>query len=112
VPEASVADWDAVSNTREAPHCLRRLDSDKHYPEDVEDEVHADGEIWSRALWDIRNALGDTKATTAIVEAQFAFGVDPSFRDAALATVAAARRLYGGGAAGAAQRAVQTRGIL
>ena len=23
-------------------------------------EVHADGEIWSRALWDIRTALGDT----------------------------------------------------
>ena len=27
---------------------------------DVEGEVHADGEIWSRALWDIRTALGDT----------------------------------------------------
>ena len=94
-PEACVADWDSVSYTRPTPHCLRRLDATKHYPEDVVGEVHADGEIWSRALWDIRTALGDTAGTTVIVEAQFAFAVDSSFRNAALATVAAAQRLYG-----------------
>src|SRR5262245_55350916 len=72
-PEACVADWDSISYTVATPHCLRRLDGDKHYPADVIGEVHADGEIWSRALWDIRLALGDTKATTLIVDAQFDF---------------------------------------
>jgi hypothetical protein len=112
VPEACVADWDSVSYTSVVPHCLRRLDGTKHYPEDVAGEVHRDGEIWSRALLDIRTALGDTRASTLIVEAQFAFAPDTSFHDAAVATVAAARRLYGSAAANAVTKAFQARGIL
>ncbi|MEU4480357.1 M36 family metallopeptidase [Micromonospora sp. NPDC023966] len=111
-PEACVADWDSVSYTRTAPHCLRRLDGTKVYPADLVGEVHADGEIWSRALWDIRAALGDRRATTAIVEAQFAFTPDVTFRDAALATVAAAQRLHGTQAATATRAAFVARGIL
>ncbi len=111
-PEACVADWDSTSYTRGTPHCLRRLDGTKHYPEDVTGEVHADGEIWSRALWDIRSALGDTKASTAIVEAQFAFAPQTTFRAAAQATVAAAQRLYGDAEAAAVTRAFVARGIL
>jgi hypothetical protein len=111
-PEACVADWDSVSYTTAVPHCLRRLDGTKHYPEDVRGEVHADGEIWSAALWDIRRALGDTKATTLIVEAQFAFAPDTSFAAAAQATVAAAQRLYGSAAAQATAAAFTARGIL
>ncbi|MCW3843761.1 M36 family metallopeptidase [Micromonospora yasonensis] len=111
-PEACVADWDSVSYTRTAPHCLRRLDGTKVYPGDLRGEVHADGEIWSRALWDIRTALGDRRATTLIVDAQFDFAKDTTFRDAALATVAAAQRLYGTQAANAARAAFAARGIL
>jgi Thermolysin metallopeptidase, alpha-helical domain len=110
--EPCVADWDSVSYTTTVPHCLRRLDGTKHYPEDLVGEVHADGEIWSRALWDIRGALGDTRATTLIVEAQFAFTVDTTFAAAAQATVAAARRLYGASAAGVTSAAFAARGIL
>ena len=111
-PEACVADWDSVSYTSTVPHCLRRLDGNKHYPQDLAGEVHRDGEIWSRALWDIRTDLGDTKATTLIVEAQFAFAPDTSFRNAALATVAAAQRLYGTQSARAVRAAFADRGIL
>ncbi|HET6213134.1 MAG TPA: M36 family metallopeptidase, partial [Micromonosporaceae bacterium] len=111
-PEPCVADWDSTSYTRTEPHCLRRIDGTKHYPESLVGEVHADGEIWSRALWDIRVALGDTKASTLIVEAQFAFAADTSFHDAALATVAAAQRLYGAAAANQTQAAFAARGIL
>ena len=56
--EPCVADWDSTSYTSTVPHCLRRVDGNKHYPEDLVGEVHADGEIWSRALWDIHKALG------------------------------------------------------
>ena len=111
-PEACVADWDSVSYTSTVPHCLRRLDGTKHYPDDVVGEVHRDGEIWSRALWDIRNALGDTRASTLIVEAQFDFDVDTSFADAATATVASAQRLYGAAAATVVRQAFEDRGIL
>jgi zinc metalloprotease ZmpB len=111
-PEACVADWDAVSYTSTVPHCLRRVDGTKHYPEDVVGEVHADGEIWSRALWDIRAALGDVRASTLIVEAQFAFAVDTTFAAAAQATVDAAARLYGTSAAQATRAAFVARGLL
>jgi hypothetical protein len=111
-PEACVADWDSTSYTTTTPHCLRRLDGTKHYPEDVVGEVHADGEIWSRALWDIRRQLGDTEAGTLIIDAQFAFTPDTTFRAAAQATVAAAQRLYGDHAAQVTQEAFAARGIL
>jgi hypothetical protein len=111
-PEACVADWDSTSYTSTVPHCLRRLDGDKHYPGDIVGEVHADGEIWSRALWDIRNALGADKATTLIVDAQFGFAVDTTFAAAATATVNTAQTLYGKSAAKVVQQAFADRGIL
>jgi hypothetical protein len=86
-----VADWDAVSYTRGPIHCLRRIDGTKHYPEDIENEVHADGELWSAALWQARTAIGDArKADRIIVNAQFDFTPDISFAAAARKTIAAA----------------------
>ena len=114
-PEACVADWDSTSYTRDTPHCLRRLDGTKTYPTDVVGEVHADGEIWSAALYDIRRRLADPRrADRVIIDAQFRFTPDTSFRDAALATVATARRLYPGQPATAdvVRRAFVERGIL
>lgn len=108
---ACVADWDSVSYTRGPVHCLRRVDTDKHYPADIEGEVHADGELWSRALWDIRGALGATRADTLILEAHFSFAPDTSFSAAAAATVATAQRLYGASAATAVAKAFADRGF-
>jgi len=90
-----VADWDSVSYTSSTPHCLRRVDTDLHYPEDLNGRVHHDGQIWSRALWDIRSALGHVVADTLILEAQFSFAPDTSMPAAAQATVDAAQNLYG-----------------
>jgi zinc metalloprotease ZmpB len=111
-PEACIADWDSTSYTSTVPHCLRRLDGTKHYPEDVVGEVHADGEIWSRALWDIRTNLGDLKAGRIIIDAQFSFAVDTTFAAAATATVATAQQLYGNKAAAVVRQAFVDRGIL
>jgi hypothetical protein len=107
-----VADWDSVSYTSGPTHCLRRIDGNKHYPEDVTGEVHADGEIWSRALWDIRNALGSKQADTIILEAQFSYVPDTTFAQAAQATVAAAEKIGGAKAAKAVTAAFSARGIL
>jgi zinc metalloprotease ZmpB len=109
---ACVADWDSVSYTSTVPHCLRRIDQDLHYPEDLTGRVHHDGMIWSRALWDIRNDLGRVKADTIILEGTFGFAPDTSMPEAAAATVKAAERLYGRAAAKAVSRAFEARGIL
>lgn len=109
---ACVADWDAISYTSDVPHCLRRVDLNLHYPEDLEGAVHHDGQIWSRALWDIRRALGHTRADTLILQAQFAFAPDTSMPAAAADTVTAARRLYGAGVAGTVRQAFERRGLL
>ncbi len=109
---ACVADWDSISYTSTVPHCLRRVDTNLHYPEDLNGRVHHDGQIWSRALWDIRNALGHIKADTIILEAQFQFAPDTNMPDAAQATVDAAQSLYGSAEANAVLAAFQARGIL
>ncbi|MFE0643232.1 M36 family metallopeptidase [Streptomyces sp. NPDC058877] len=107
--QACVADWDATGYSA-APHCLRRIDGTKTYA-DLEGEVHADGEIWSRALFDIRNALGARTADRIIVNAQFDFAADTSFEDAALTTVATAQKMYGTAAADAVRDAFRAREI-
>jgi hypothetical protein len=109
---ACVADWDSVSYTSDEPHCLRRVDTNLRYPKDLNGRVHHDGMIWSRALWDIRNALGHVRADTLILEAQFDFAPDTSMPDAAEATVGAARRLYGNATANTVKDAFEERGIL
>ncbi|MFD7558243.1 M4 family metallopeptidase [Streptomyces sp. NPDC059835] len=106
---ACVADWDSVPYS-DAPHCLRRIDGSKVYADRV-GEVHADGEIWSRALFDIRGALGARTADRIIVNAQFGFAPDTSFTDAALKTVATAERMYGKGAADSVRAAFKARQI-
>jgi hypothetical protein len=111
-PWACIADWDAVSYTSGTPHCLRRLDGTKVYPGDLDGEVHDDGEIWSRALFDIFNAIGRTKADTAILEAQFSFAPGTTMPAAATRVVNAAQALYGTAAASACTAAFHARGIL
>jgi hypothetical protein len=110
-PLPCVADWDSTSYTSTVPHCLRRVDRDLHYPADLNGEVHHDGQIWSRALWDIRQSLGNLKADTIILQGSFDFP-GTTMPDLANRTVAAARQLYGNAAAGAVTKAFADRGIL
>jgi hypothetical protein len=110
-PVPCVADWDATSYTSTVPHCLRRVDTNLHYPADLSGEVHHDGQIWSRALWDIRNALGNIKADTVILTGSFDFP-GTTMTDLANRTVAAAQQLYGAADAGKVRQAFVARGIL
>jgi hypothetical protein len=109
--EPCVADWDSVSYTSTVPHCLRRVDEDLTYPDDLNGGVHHDGQIWSRALWDIRQALDNVKADTIILEAQFDIP-DPTMPELAQRTVDTAQSLYGSSEANAVETAFKDRGIL
>jgi Zn-dependent metalloprotease len=111
-PLACIADWDSTSYTDDVPHCLRRVDGTKMYPADLEGEVHADGEIWSRALFDINGALGRTAANRVILESHFCFAPDTTMPAAAAQTVRTARALYGPAAANKVRAAFHARGIL
>ena len=108
---ACVADWDSV---RTRPRCRTAcggVDTNLHYPEDLAGEVHFDGQIWSRALWDIRKAVGrdgrhaDPRGDLRLPAPRRC----PSWRRS---TVAAAQKLYGNQAAKKVTAAFQARGIL
>ena len=106
-----IAEWDSISYTPERPFCLRRVDLNLTL-EDRTGRIHFDGQIWSRALWDIHEALGRTTADTVILTAQYDFNPATTFRDAALNTVDAARRLLGRGAEDVVRQAFVDRKIL
>jgi zinc metalloprotease ZmpB len=108
---ACVAEWDATAYTVTVPHCLRRVDRDLLYPRDLTGDVHLDGRIWSRALWEIRKALGNVVADTVILEAQFDVA-GPTMPQLARGTVDAAKRLYGQGTADKVKAAFAGRGML
>ncbi len=55
-----VGEWDT-------PPCLRKLNSKKMYPMDLVDEPHADGEIWSSALWNLFNEINDKNETLKLI---------------------------------------------
>ena len=91
-----IAEWDAVSYSPGSPPYLRRVDSTKHYPEDMVGEVHADGEIWSACLWQMREALGAQAADEIIIESHFYLAPTSQFRDGAEAIILADHNLNEG----------------
>ena len=88
--EACPMDWDATSYDPTAPHCIRRFDTNRTVATRF-GQIHADGQIWSQALWEIRHgyaALGKTTADwdTTLIESQFDYAPDTSWQAAAKAT--------------------------
>jgi Zn-dependent metalloprotease len=88
-----LAEWDATSYAAGVPHCLRRLDGTKHYPQDKDGEVHDDGEMWSASLFQIRTALGAARADKLIIQAHFLLSSKANFSDGSNALVTAAINL-------------------
>jgi choice-of-anchor B domain-containing protein len=109
---ACVGEWDASSYSGSNPPCLRRVDGNKQYPTDLVGQVHADGEIWSRALWDIRTAIGATTADRLILEHHFHLTCNATMPDAANEILAADTNLNGGANGAAIRAAFCSRGIL
>lgn len=85
-----VAEWDA---TAYGPPCLRRTDNDAVYPESLTGSPHADGEIWSGALWDLRGLLGRESAETLALAGFLEQGTESNFPEAALGLLRAAGRI-------------------
>jgi hypothetical protein len=107
-----VGSWDATSYSGDNPPSLRRLDSTKKYPRDLQREVHADGEIWSACLWEIRKALGGRTADRLIIAHHFLLTPRSGFEDAANALMTTDRQLNDGRNAAAITDVFVRRGIL
>lgn len=59
-------------------------------------EVHADGEIWSETLWDLRKQLGWRTTTSLVTRAMELSPYDPSMLDQRNAVLMADSAVYGG----------------
>lgn len=110
--DAVVADWDATHYSNANPPNLRRVDRDKVYPYDMEGSVHADGEIWSRALWDLRWFVGRDISIQLVLEGHFYCTPYSTFREGALGVLAADEALFDGRYRFAIREAFLARGIL
>ncbi|MCH2186738.1 M36 family metallopeptidase, partial [Myxococcota bacterium] len=109
---ACVGEWDAASYSSSDPPCLRRVDRNKIYPGDLSGSVHADGEIWSRSLWDIRESLGGPAADRIILEHHFLVPCNATMNDAANQLIQADLDLNGGANRSVIVEAFCDRGIL
>lgn len=103
-----IAEWD--SSTSGA--CLRRLDSDKHYPESMVNEPHDDGEMWSASLWRIARVLGQDRADRLILQHHFLLAKNATFNQACDAMVTSAIHLgFSSGEVAAIKSILRERGF-
>jgi Zn-dependent metalloprotease len=97
---ACFAAWDAVAYNPYAgikgSGCLRRVDGVKRYPRDFIWQVHADGEIWSAALWKLRQELGGETADKLVIKSHSFLTSSARFLHAADALLSADVGLFGG----------------
>lgn len=112
---ACVAEWDATTynpwNGVQGTGCLRRVDGAKQYPQDQVFEVHDDGEIWSAALWRMRQAVGGPVGDAIAVKAHSFLNAAADIIDGSDALLAADIALYDGSHEGAIDAAMAQGGI-
>jgi Zn-dependent metalloprotease len=107
-----VGNWDATSYSGDDPPSLRRVDSNKKYPRDIQSEEHSDGEIWSACVWQIRNALGGRTADRLVLAHHFLLAPTATFEDAAKALITADQQLNEGRNGETIREIFVLRGIL
>lgn len=91
--DACIGEWDANTiRCRQTPLCLRRLDTNKIYPNDYnENSPHSSGEIWSSTLWEISKLIGKINTDKIVIGSHFINKDNPTagfdeFADAILLT--------------------------
>lgn len=109
----SVMSWDGVFYDGDPPS-VRRLDSPHTYEtfdHSAGDHEHENGEIWSAALWHVREALGRKKADRIIIDSHFQLDGFTTFARGARAILDADRNLHRGANEAALLRVFRRRGI-
>lgn len=70
--DTCLMEWDSTSYSSEDPTCIRRMDREKVYPDDMDGSVHSDGEIWSKYLWNVRERIVPASQAAAMGAAELA----------------------------------------
>lgn len=95
-----VMTWDGLTHGLEVgidPPGLRRVDEDWTYDDFIKgDDEHANGEIWSATLWEVRSKLGGKQADRLILESHFQLDGFTTFARGARAILDADQNLNGG----------------
>lgn len=104
--------WDGIVDATGEPSFYRRMDSTKHYPEDMVGEEHDDGEIWAACLWQLNRAIGAEIADRLILEHHFLLSPQSRFLDAVEALRLSDRNLYGGAHEDVLRKIFTDRGVL
>lgn len=109
-------DWDSTAYTPGPVHCIRSFTTGMTVA-DASGEVHHDGQIWSQALWEIRQGyvslgLGTRAWDTTLVMSQFDYAAGTSFAAAATATYRVALARDGSAAAALVKARFAARGIV
>ena len=97
--DVCLMEWDSTSYAEGPQTCIRRMDVKKTWPKDKENSVHADGEMWSTYLWELRatmpgNAVQKSDAVLKLVFAMHEFLTpQANFADAVAGLRTAAKAL-------------------
>lgn len=110
--KSTLGNWDATAYSGDEPPYLRRLDSNKKYPKDLDGEVHDDGEIWSACLWQLRAELGRKKVERLVIAHHFLLSRNAGFEDGANAMITADKKLNKGANEKVIRNVFVRRGIL
>ena len=110
--KTTLGNWDATAYSGDEPPNLRRLDSNKKYPKDLDGEPHDDGEIWSACLWELRGILGRQTTERLVIAHHFLLSRDAGFEDGANALITADKNLNKGANEKAIRGVFVCRGIL
>jgi hypothetical protein len=109
--DVCIFDWDATSYGNKFPavapfakgrFCGRRADvpwtlaKAKDPSKSCRFDIHCVGQVWSSALWDLRQAIGGKRMDTLYLASQFLYHANEDFDQAAAALVHADATTYGG----------------
>lgn len=116
---ACIFDWDAVSYVKGPAPCGRRADLTGHIDDltgGCRASIHCLGQLWSSALLDLRQAIGDDVQGRSVVDrvvlaSHFYLGPGARFTDATAALIEADGDLYGGAHATAIAAEMDSRGL-
>lgn len=90
----------------------RNADTDKHYPEDNNDNYYASSEIWSGALMDIFDLIGKENTDNLVLEALYGSFPNMTMPQAALLILNAEELIFGGTYYETIYSALQERGLV
>lgn len=96
---------------KEGKPYLRTLENDTHYPEDMSNEPHQDGQVWAATLWDLRQELGAALTDRLVYSSWYYIGFPPSFRAGLAALMMADLNLAQGAHSEVIERVFDARGI-